>query len=106
MYVYAVKVYKNKYPVNLRGGGATHPVLDRIVTSMGNPSDYCSVCKNLLFDVLQRTSPYTSPRGRVVPGCLVLEQKVPLTVGTPIWVSGEDSVHRQSGIKQQSGGWV
>ena len=59
--------------------------------------------------VFQRTSPYTSPRGKVVPDGLILEQSVPLTDGTQICMRGEDSVRRQIPllhVQQQSGGWI
>ena len=82
-------------------GRGKSPILNRIMASIENPSDYCSVCKSLLFDVLQKTSPYISPRGRIVPTGLI-QQTVPWTDSTP-----EDSVRRQTtGNKQQSGGWI
>ena len=66
-----------------------------------------SVCWSLLFDVLQRTSPYIGPRGRVVPGCLViLEQTVPWTGSTPCCCGLEDSVRCHWRDKQQSGGSI
>ena len=97
----------------MRGRGK-YPILNRIMTSIENPSDFCSVCKSLLFDVLQKTSPYISPRGTAVPGGLILEQPTPpiqqtspWTVGTPTWSGTEDSVRCQARDKQQqSGGWI
>ena len=86
----------------MRGRGKS-PILNRIMTSIENSSDYCSVCKSLLFDVLQKTSPYISPRGRVVPRDLI-QQTLPWTGSTPTWIGTEDSVRRHTGEKQKSGG--
>ena len=90
----------------MRGSGNS-PILNRIMTSIENPSDYCSACKSLLFDVLQKTSPYINPHGRAVPGGLILEQTLPWTGGTPTWCGTEDSVRCQTMVKQQqSGRWI
>ena len=89
----------------MRGRGKS-PILNRITTSIETPSDYCSVCKSFLFDVLQKTSPYISPRGRAIPGGLI-QQTSPWTGDTPTWRGTEDSVQRQARDKQQqSGGWI
>ena len=88
-------------------GGGNSPSLHRLVSSIENPFEYCRVCKSLLFDVLQRTSPFTSPRGRAAPGGFILEQSVLWMESTPICGGTEDSVRSQtSGKEQQSGGWI
>ena len=90
----------------MRGRGKSS-ILNRIMTSIENPSDFCSVCKRLLFDVSKKTSPYISPRGRTVPTRLILEQTWPWTGGTPTWRLTEDSVRCQTTTEQQqSGEWI
>ena len=106
IYVSAVIIYKNKYPVNSRRYGSNYPDIHRLLTSIENPPDYCCVCKSLSFNVLQRTSPYTSPRGKIAPCIIILEQSVPWTDGTPICGTKEESVRCQTLNKQQSGGWI
>ena len=99
--------FTKKIPRKFMRERGKSPILNRILTSIENPSDYCSVCKSLLFDVLQKTSPYISPRGRVVPGGLILEQSVLWTGITPTWRWKEDSVRCQTTTEQQrSGGWI
>ena len=88
---------------NFETGRGNSPVLDRLVTSTENPSDYCSVCKSLLFNVLQRTSPYISPHGRTVPLSLI-QQTSPWTGGTATWGGTEDSVRCQARANQQQSG--
>ena len=59
------------------------------------------------FMFIQKTLPFISLHGRVVPLCLILEQTVPLTDCTQIWSGEQDTVrHQNPFIQQQSGGWI
>ena len=95
IYVDAFKIYKKQKPRKFMRGTGKSSILNRITTSIETPSDYCSVWKRLLFYVLQKTSPYIRPHGRVVPTRLI-QQTVPSTGSTPTWRGGEDSVRRQT----------
>ena len=106
IYLDAVKIYKKQIPRKFMRGSGKSPILNRIMTSTEKPSDYCGVCKSLLFDVLQKISPYISTRGRVVRRGII-QQTVPLMGGTPTCGGTEDSVRRHTWDKQQqSGGWI
>ena len=48
--------------INLRGGGGNSPALDRLVTSIENPSDYCVVFVNVYYLMFYREPRLTQAR--------------------------------------------